>query len=86
MIAFELVAKGGYLMKIANIIAYILVLVGALNWGIFAFSGFNLVGWIFMGARTIGSIIVYSLVALLAIWLIISPILTQGKLVLGSDN
>lgn len=71
-------------MKIANIIAYILVLVGALNWGIFAFSGFN--GWIFMGARTIGSIVVYSLVALSAIWLIISPILTQGKLVLGSDN
>ena len=59
MIAFELVAKGGYLMKIANIIAYILVLVGAFNWGIFAFSGFNLVGWIFMGARTIGSIVVY---------------------------
>ena len=86
MIAFELVAKGGYLMKIANIIAYILVLVGALNWGIFAFSGFNPVGWIFMGARTIGSIVVYSLVALSAIWLIISPILTQGKLVLGSDN
>ena len=86
MIAFELVAKGGYLMKIANIIAYILVLVGALNWGIFAFSGFNLVGWIFMGARTIGSIVVYSLVALSAIWLIISPILTQGKLILGSDN
>lgn len=86
MIAFELAAKGGYLMKIANIIAYILVLVGALNWGIFAFSGFNLVGWIFMGARTIGSIVVYSLVALSAIWLIISPILTQGKLVLGSDN
>lgn len=86
MIAFELVAKGGYLMKIANIIAYILVLVGALNWGIFAFSGFNLVGWIFMGARTISSIVVYSLVALSAIWLIISPILTQGKLVLGSDN
>ena len=73
-------------MKIANIIAYILVLVGALNWGIFAFSGFNLVGWIFMGARTIGSIVVCSLVALSAIWLIISPILTQGKLVLGSDN
>lgn len=73
-------------MKIANIIAYILVLVGALNWGIFAFSGFNLVGWIFMGERTIGSIVVYSLVALSAIWLIISPILTQGKLVLGSDN
>ena len=35
-------------MKIANIIAYILVLIGALNWGVFAFTGFNLVGWVFM--------------------------------------
>ena len=73
-------------MKIANIIAYILVLIGALNWGVFAFTGFNLVGWVFMGTRTIGAIIVYSLVALSAIWLIISPCLTQGRLVLGSDE
>lgn len=73
-------------MKIANIIAYILVLIGALNWGVFAFTGFNLVGWVFMGMRTIGAIIVYSLVALSAIWLIISPCLTQGRLILGSDE
>ena len=65
-------------MKIANIIAYILVLIGALNWGVFAFTGFNLVGWVFMGTRTIGAIIVYSL--------IISPCLTQGRLILGSDE
>lgn len=73
-------------MKIANIIAYILVLIGALNWGVFAFTGFNLVGLVFMGTRTIGAIIVYSLVALSAIWLIISPCLTQGRLILGSDE
>lgn len=73
-------------MKIANIIAYVLVLIGALNWGLFAFFNFNLVGWIFMGARTLGSTIVYALVALAAIWLIISPCLTQGKLVLGNDD
>ena len=73
-------------MKIANIIAYILVLIGALNWGVFAFTCFILVGWVFMGTRTIGAIIVYSLVALSAIWLIISPCLTQGRLILGSDE
>lgn len=67
-------------MKIANIIAYVLVIIGALNWGLFGIFGFNLVGFIFMGARSIGSVIVYSLVALSAIWLIISPIITNGSL------
>lgn len=73
-------------MKIANIIAYVLVILGALNWGLYAFFGFNLVGWVFMGARTLGAIIVYSLVALSAVWLIISPCLTQGRLVLGNQD
>lgn len=67
-------------MKIANIIAYVLVIIGALNWGLFGIFGFNLVGFIFMGTRSIGSVIVYSLVALSAIWLIISPIITNGSL------
>lgn len=67
-------------MKIANIIAYILVIIGALNWGLFGIFGFNLVGFIFIGARSIGAVIVYSLVALSAIWLIISPIISNGRL------
>jgi len=70
-------------MKIANIIAYVLVIIGAINWGLFGLFGFNLVGFLFMGARSLGAIIVYSLVALSAIWLIISPIITNGKLVMG---
>ena len=73
-------------MKIANVIAYVLVIIGALNWGLYAFFNFNLVGWVFMGSRTIGSIIVYSLVALSAIWLIISPCITRGRLMLGSED
>ena len=67
-------------MKIANIIAYILVIIGALNWGLFGIFGCNLVGFIFIGARSIGAVIVYSLVALSAIWLIISPIISNGRL------
>ncbi len=67
-------------MRIVNIIAYVLVLLGAINWGLFGFFGFNLVSSIFAGARTMGSIIVYSLIALAAIWLIISPIVTRGEL------
>lgn len=73
-------------MVIANFIAYILVLIGALNWGLFGMFNFNLVSWVFMGARSVGSIIIYVLVALAAIWLIISPIITGGGLLLNSDD
>ncbi len=67
-------------MVIANLISYILVLTGAINWGLFGIFGFNLVSAIFQGPRAIGAIIVYSLIALAALWLIISPILTNGAL------
>ena len=67
-------------MVIANIIAYVLVLLGAFNWGMFGIFDFNLVSSIFMGPRSVGSIIVYSLIAVAAIWLIISPMITNGML------
>ncbi|MBQ8229217.1 MAG: DUF378 domain-containing protein [Clostridia bacterium] len=67
-------------MRIANIIAYILVIVGAVNWGLFGLFNFNLVSSIFAGARTVGSVIVYSLIALAALWLILSPIISNGVL------
>lgn len=73
-------------MVIANIIAYILVLTGALNWGLFGLFDFNLVSSIFMGARSVGAVIVYSLIALAAIWLIISPMITNGALKLRGDR
>ena len=38
-------------MRVANIIAYILVIVGAVNWALFGFFNFNLVGFVFDGAR-----------------------------------
>ncbi len=67
-------------MRIVNIIAYVLVIVGALNWGLFGFFDFNLVSTIFSGARTMGSVIVYTLIALSALWLILSPFITDGVL------
>lgn len=63
-------------MVIANVISYILVLLGAVNWGLYGILDFNLVGWIFQGPRTVGAVIVYSLITLAAIWLIISPIIS----------
>ena len=67
-------------MRIANIIAYILVIVGALNWGLFGLFDFNLVSTIFSGARTAGSVIVYTIIAIAALWLILSPFITGGVL------
>ena len=49
-------------MVIANIISYILVLLGAMNWGLYGIFDFNLVGWIFQGPRSVGSIIVYVII------------------------
>ena len=67
-------------MRVANIIAYILVIVGAVNWGLFGLFDFNLVSTVFSGARAAGSIITYSIIALAALWLIISPMITGGVL------
>ena len=67
-------------MRIANIIAYILVIVGAINWGLFGLFNFNLVSTVFSGARTAGSVIVYTIIALAALWLILSPFITGGVL------
>ncbi len=63
-------------MVIANIISYILVLLGAVNWGLYGIFGFNLVGWVFQGPRSIASIITYVIITLAAVWLIISPIIS----------
>ena len=76
----DILQLGGKSMRIVNIITYILVIVGALNWGLFGFFNFNLVSTIFSGARTMGSVIVYTLIALSALWLILSPFITNGVL------
>lgn len=67
-------------MIIANIISYILVLLGAVNWGLFGIFDFNLVSWVFQGPRSVGSIITYIIIALAALWLIISPIISGNGL------
>lgn len=67
-------------MLIVNFIAYILVIVGAINWGLFGLFNLNVVSAVFAGSRSVGSIIVYSLIALAALWLILSPIITNGVL------
>ena len=69
-------------MIIANYVAFVLVLLGALNWGLVGIFGFNLVTWITMA--TLGWMVaIYVIIALAAIWLIISAILSRGMVDLG---
>lgn len=51
-------------------IALILTIIGGLNWGLIGIFQFDLVAWIFGGQSGIISRIVYTLVALGAIWCI----------------
>lgn len=69
-------------MVILNLISYVLVLLGSLNWALVGWFNVNLLDLIFGGYRSVGAIIVYSLIFAAAIWLIVSPILTRGKLYL----
>ena len=55
-------------MKIVNLIATILVIVGALNWGLWGFFQFDLVAFLFRGMYSPFSRIIYALVGLAALW------------------
>lgn len=56
-------------MKLINIIALILVIIGGLNWGLVGLFEFNLVDFIF-GVGSILSRIIYILVGIAALWCI----------------
>lgn len=56
-------------MKIVNVIALILVIVGGLNWGLVGIFEFNLVDFLF-GVGSILSRLIYILVGISALWCI----------------
>ena len=56
-------------MKALNTIVLVLVIIGALNWGLIALFGFDLVAWAF-GTMTAMTRIVYGLVAIAGLWAI----------------
>lgn len=66
-------------MIIANLISLILVIIGAINWGLVGIFNWNLVEAVF-GGYNAGSIIVYILVCISALWLIISSFIGHGKI------
>lgn len=51
-----------------NVTAYILVIIGALNWGLWGFFQFDLVAWLFGGNTSWLSRIIYGLVGLSGLW------------------
>ncbi len=58
-------------MKITSIIAFTLVIIGALVWLLIGIFDFNLVAFIFgSGAQAMVSRIIYSLVGISALWLL----------------
>ncbi len=54
-------------MKIIDKIALVLIIIGAINWGLIGLFNFNLVATIF-GDMTIISRIIYGLVGLSGLW------------------
>ena len=67
-------------MIIANIIAFILVLVGALNWGLIGIFNWNLVEAIFGLGLTVWARIIYILVFVASLWLAFYAIYSMGKI------
>ncbi len=54
-------------MKIIDKIALVLIIIGAINWGLIGFFGFNLVSAIF-GEMSALSRIIYALVGISGLW------------------
>ena len=57
-------------MAAIKLVAYILVIVGALNWGLWGIAQFDLVATIFGGNTTMLARVVYSLVGISAVVLV----------------
>jgi len=55
-------------MKVLDIVAAVLLVVGGLNWGLVGLFQFDLVATLFGGSDAILARVVYSLVGLAAIW------------------
>ena len=69
-------------MAIVNLIAFVLAVIGALNWGLVGFFKFNLVSARFGEERNVWHIVVYGLICLAGIWLIISAAIIHGNVAL----
>ncbi len=72
-------------MRILNIIAFITLLVGGINWLLIGVIQFDLVAFIFGGMTAVFSRLIYILVGLASIWLIIAASV-QKRITFSSDE
>lgn len=56
-------------MKVLNTIVLVLVILGAVNWGLIALFSFDLVAWLF-GSMTMLSRLIYGIIGLAGLWAI----------------
>lgn len=54
--------------RFIGVIAYILVLIGALNWGLWGFFQFDFVAWLFGGNTNWLSRVIYAIIGLSGVW------------------
>ena len=66
-------------MAIVNKIALILIIVGALNWGLVGLFSFDAVAWITGGATSILARIIYTVIALAGVWSITMLFVEDGS-------
>jgi len=57
-------------VKIIDRIALLLTIIGALNWGSVGLFQFDIVGWLFNGADSLISRIIFTLVGVAGLWCI----------------
>ena len=66
-------------MAIVNKIALILIIVGAINWGLVGLFSFDAVAWITGGATSILARIIYTVIALAGVWSITMLFVEDGS-------
>lgn len=69
-------------MRVINVIALILILIGGLNWGLVGFFDYNLVDAIF-GADSTGARVVYAVVGVAALYKVVVAV---GVRAMGSGK
>ena len=72
-------------MQMWNKLALILLIIGGINWGLIGIFSFDLVAWIFGGQGAVLSRIIYTIVAISAIWCITFLFRREDNLVEVTD-
>lgn len=55
-------------MKFLNVVALLLIVTGAINWGLWGFFQFDFVAWLAKGNTTMLARLIYGIVGLAGVW------------------